>query len=118
MDGIVIENLSKYYGNQAVVKNVNLEIADTEFVTLLGPSGCGKTTTLRLIAGFLKPDTGTIRVGGAILSSKDDRPAAGETGHGDGLPDLRHLAPPDRLSECRLRSGGASSTRNKTPGGR
>jgi iron(III) transport system ATP-binding protein len=71
MDGIVIENLSKYYGSLAVVKNVNLEIADTQFVTLLGPSGCGKTTTLRLIAGFLKPDTGTIRVGGAILSSKE-----------------------------------------------
>jgi len=70
MDGIVIENLSKHYGSTAVVKNVSLEIADTEFVTLLGPSGCGKTTTLRLIAGFLKPDAGTIRVGDTILSSK------------------------------------------------
>jgi iron(III) transport system ATP-binding protein len=71
MEGIVIENLSKHYGGVAVVKNVCLEIADTEFVTLLGPSGCGKTTTLRLIAGFLKPDTGTIRVGNTILSSRN-----------------------------------------------
>ncbi len=71
MDGIVIDNLSKYYGGVAVVKNVSLEIADTEFITLLGPSGCGKTTTLRLIAGFLRPDAGTIRVGDTILSSKN-----------------------------------------------
>ncbi len=53
------------------MKNLTLEIGDTQFVTLLGPSGCGKTTTLRLIAGFLTPDAGVIRVGDAILSSKD-----------------------------------------------
>ncbi|HSB73049.1 MAG TPA: ABC transporter ATP-binding protein [Candidatus Methylomirabilis sp.] len=71
MAGILIENLSKQYAGLPAVKNLSLEIGDTQFVTLLGPSGCGKTTTLRLIAGFLRPDTGLIRVGGAILSSKD-----------------------------------------------
>ncbi|MHB8910576.1 MAG: ABC transporter ATP-binding protein [Syntrophales bacterium] len=82
MDGIVIENLSKHYGSTTVVKNVSLEIADTEFVTLLGPSGCGKTTTLRLIAGFLKPDEGTIRVGDTILSSKGSVVAPEKRGMG------------------------------------
>ena len=51
------------------VNDLNLDIADNQFVTLLGPSGCGKTTTLRLIAGYLTPDSGTIHVDGKLLSS-------------------------------------------------
>jgi iron(III) transport system ATP-binding protein len=69
MTHIVIENLNKSFGRHHVLKDVNLEIAEKEFVTLLGPSGCGKTTTLRLLAGFLTPDEGEIRVGGQLLSS-------------------------------------------------
>ncbi len=71
MAGIEIRALSKHYGSTPAVKSLSLDIGDNQFVTLLGPSGCGKTTTLRLIAGFLKPDEGTIRVGPAVLSSKD-----------------------------------------------
>jgi iron(III) transport system ATP-binding protein len=73
MARIQIENLSKHYagGQLAAVQSLNLDIADNRFVTLLGPSGCGKTTTLRLIAGYLKPDTGTIRVNETIVSSPD-----------------------------------------------
>jgi iron(III) transport system ATP-binding protein len=53
----------------AAVSDLTLEIADGEFVSLLGPSGCGKTTTLRLIAGFLSPDSGEIRVDQKVISS-------------------------------------------------
>jgi iron(III) transport system ATP-binding protein len=71
MARIAIDNLSKHYGAgaPAAVRNLTLNIADNRFVTLLGPSGCGKTTTLRLIAGFVRPDAGTIRVDGVVLSS-------------------------------------------------
>jgi iron(III) transport system ATP-binding protein len=69
MASIRIEAVSKRFGPTAAVRDLSLEIADGEFVTLLGPSGCGKTTTLRLLAGFLKPDAGVIRVDGAVLSS-------------------------------------------------
>src|SRR5262245_10871637 len=69
MAGISIECVSKSYGSVAAVRELSLEIRDREFVTLLGPSGCGKTTLLRLIAGFLAPDQGVIRVDGLTVSS-------------------------------------------------
>jgi len=60
MAKIVLENLTKNFGNVKAVDNVSLEIEDKEFVTLLGPSGCGKTTTLRMIAGLEAPTSGRI----------------------------------------------------------
>ncbi len=72
MAGITIRGLSKNFGANAevaAVSNISLEIADNSFVTLLGPSGCGKTTTLRLIAGYIIPDEGTIEVDGRVVSS-------------------------------------------------
>ncbi len=72
MTAITIEGLSKSYAadaKMAAVADLSLDIADNQFVTLLGPSGCGKTTTLRLVAGFLKPDTGTIHAGDRLVSS-------------------------------------------------
>ena len=48
---------------------IDLAIADGEVMALVGPSGCGKTTTLQLLAGFLKPDAGTIAVGDRVVSS-------------------------------------------------
>ena len=65
---IKIEHLSKSYGDKVVLNDLNLEIKRGEFVTLLGPSGCGKTTTLRLIAGFVKADEGTILMDGKDIS--------------------------------------------------
>lgn len=74
MAGIRISGLSKKYGGQndeiAAVNDLNLEIRDNQFVTLLGPSGCGKTTTLRLIAGYIRPDSGEIYVGDRLVSSQ------------------------------------------------
>ncbi|MFK8253224.1 ABC transporter ATP-binding protein [Ancylobacter terrae] len=72
MGGISIRGLVKSYtgkGDMAALSSLDLEIGDSQFVTLLGPSGCGKTTTLRLIAGYLTPDAGTIHVDGRLLSS-------------------------------------------------
>src|SRR2546427_5340880 len=73
MAGITIRGLSKSFdardGEVAAVADVELEIKDNSFVTLLGPSGCGKTTTLRLIAGYIVPDRGSIEIDGLLLSS-------------------------------------------------
>jgi iron(III) transport system ATP-binding protein len=73
MAGITIRGLSKSFGagdtSFAAVSDLNLAISDNQFVTLLGPSGCGKTTTLRLIAGYIVPDAGTIQVNDRLISS-------------------------------------------------
>ncbi len=65
---IELHNIVKNYGDLQVVKNLDLTIYENEFVTLLGPSGCGKTTTLRMIAGFEKPDSGEIIIDGKIIN--------------------------------------------------
>ncbi len=57
---IDLRNITVSYGDNVVLDNLNLYINEKEFITLLGPSGCGKTTTLRAIAGFLKPDSGDV----------------------------------------------------------
>ena len=57
---IDLKNIAVSYGDNTVLENLNLYINEKEFITLLGPSGCGKTTTLRAIAGFVKPDSGDI----------------------------------------------------------
>lgn len=57
---IDLKNISVAFGNNQVLKNLNLYIRDKEFITFLGPSGCGKTTTLRIIAGFIEPDEGEV----------------------------------------------------------
>jgi iron(III) transport system ATP-binding protein len=69
MPGVRIKDLTKRYGETAAVESLGLEVAPRELVALLGPSGCGKTTTLRLVAGFLKPEAGEIWVGERCLSS-------------------------------------------------
>jgi ABC-type Fe3+/spermidine/putrescine transport system ATPase subunit len=59
-----LADVTKRFGGIAAVADLNLRIAEGEFVTLLGPSGCGKTTTLRLISGFETADAGEVRIGG------------------------------------------------------
>ena len=67
MSQIVLKNIDKFYGSNHVLKNLNLTVNDGEFMTLLGPSGCGKTTTLRVIAGLEKPQSGTIEMDGHLV---------------------------------------------------
>src|ERR1700704_1035891 len=69
MASVELRGLTKRYGALAVVDDVSLTIAHGSLVCLLGPSGCGKTTTLRLIAGFVEPTAGEIRVGEKVVSS-------------------------------------------------
>ena len=57
---IELSGITKTLGNEQVLKDLDLYILDNEFVTLLGPSGCGKTTTLKIIGGFVTPDTGKV----------------------------------------------------------
>jgi putative spermidine/putrescine transport system ATP-binding protein len=63
MASLSLSGVTKRYGDSVVVNGVTLDVADGEFLVLLGPSGCGKTTTLRMIAGFIPPSAGTIRLG-------------------------------------------------------
>jgi putative spermidine/putrescine transport system ATP-binding protein len=65
-----LEGIRKTYGDVVAVDRVDLEIPAGEFFTLLGPSGSGKTTTLRLIAGFERPDEGRIELGGADVTNR------------------------------------------------
>ena len=63
-----LDGLRRTYGGVVAVESVDLEVADGEFFTLLGPSGSGKTTTLRMIAGFERPDAGTVWLGGEDIT--------------------------------------------------
>ena len=63
MTTIVLRNIVKTYANNNVVNDISFTIKKGEILTLLGPSGCGKTTTLRMIAGFIKPNSGSILFG-------------------------------------------------------
>jgi putative spermidine/putrescine transport system ATP-binding protein len=65
-----LQGIRKTYGDVVAVDRVDLEIPAGEFFTLLGPSGSGKTTTLRLIAGFERPDEGRIELGGADVTNR------------------------------------------------
>jgi putative spermidine/putrescine transport system ATP-binding protein len=68
MARLQLSGLTKAYGDFRAVSGVDLDIAQGELVVLLGPSGCGKTTTLRMIAGFVAPTAGEIRLGGRDIT--------------------------------------------------
>jgi multiple sugar transport system ATP-binding protein len=69
MVDVRLENVNKSFGKVVAVDNLNLKVEDKEFLVLLGPSGCGKTTTLRLIAGLEKPDSGSIYIGERLANN-------------------------------------------------
>ena len=62
-------NVRKSFAQSTAVENFNLEVERGEFISFLGPSGCGKTTTLRMIAGFETPTTGTIRINNVDITN-------------------------------------------------
>lgn len=67
-NGLTVRNLNKYYGDFKALDDINFEISEGQFVTLLGPSGCGKTTLLRIIAGFMGSDSGEIYFGDTLMN--------------------------------------------------
>ena len=68
---VTLIDVDKSFGSNKVVKKMNIEVREGEFLTLLGPSGCGKTTTLRMIAGFEEATSGTIMVQGESIEDKE-----------------------------------------------
>ncbi len=69
MENIIsLKNLVVEFDGEQILKSINLDIKDKEFVTLLGPSGCGKTTTLRIIGGFLSPTSGDVMMDGKRIN--------------------------------------------------
>src|SRR5258708_13867222 len=83
MPEITVQGLSKTFGRERALNDVSFSVRDKEFLTLLGPSGCGKTTTLMSIAGFQRPDAGTISCG--------DRVFFDQTGKVNLPPEARNL---------------------------
>src|SRR3984893_12901626 len=69
-DFLAIAGTAKAFGAARVLDNVDLGVKRAEFVSLLGPSGCGKTTLLRIVAGLLAPDAGSVRLAGADITCK------------------------------------------------
>ena len=68
---IKLEDVCKDFGENKVVKHLDMDIHEGEFLTMLGPSGCGKTTTLRMIAGFESPTAGNIYMEGKKVQDKE-----------------------------------------------
>ncbi|MCC8169581.1 MAG: ABC transporter ATP-binding protein [Oscillospiraceae bacterium] len=66
---ISLQNIGVAFDGERILNDISLDIKDKEFVTLLGPSGCGKTTTLRIIGGFLTPDTGSVKFEGKEINN-------------------------------------------------
>ncbi len=71
MSSLKIKNISKTYGQLDILKNIDLNIEDGEFLVLVGPSGCGKSTTLRIIAGLEEPSEGEVYIGSEIVNDRD-----------------------------------------------
>ncbi len=72
MSRIELKHIDKFYGENHVLRDLNLTIEDGDFMTLLGPSGCGKTTTLRVISGLEEPQNGTMTIDGVEMINAAD----------------------------------------------
>ena len=106
MAEIVLDDVTKRFADGfEAVKDMNLEIADGEFMILVGPSGCGKSTALRMIAGLEDITDGELRIGGEVVN---EQRAEGPR-HRDGVPELRALPAHDGAREHGLRAEAAKA---------
>ena len=71
MSRIELKHIDKFYGDNHVLRDINLVVEDGDFMTLLGPSGCGKTTTLRVVSGLEKPQGGVMTIDGVEMINAD-----------------------------------------------
>ena len=110
---VLLEKVSRHFGDFVAVNDVDLRVEQGEFVTLLGPSGCGKTTTLRMVAGLEQNTGGRISIGNEIVSDAARGPirAAGAPPARHGVPVLRDLAAYDGVRERRLSAAHAPRAR-------
>ena len=69
MTALTLTNVNKSFGKVHVLKDINLEVEDGEFVVFVGPSGCGKSTLLRVIAGLEDASSGEVRIGGEVVNT-------------------------------------------------
>ena len=69
MASVTYRNVHKSFGNNVVIKNMNLEIEDKEFLVFVGPSGCGKSTSLRMLAGLEEVTSGEILIGDRVVNN-------------------------------------------------
>ena len=99
MATVSMEKINKVYENGFhAVKDMDLDVADGEFMVLVGPSGCGKTTALRMVAGLEDITAGILRIGGKVVN--DVAPQGPR--HRHGVPELRPVPPHDGGREHRL----------------
>ena len=73
MATVSLSDVGKSYGSVSIVRDINLEITDGEFIVLVGPSGCGKSTILRMIAGLEDITLGEISIGGKVVNEMEAR---------------------------------------------
>ncbi len=118
MATLTLRDLRKSYGSFEVIKGIDLDIADREFVVFVGPSGCGKSTLLRMIAGLEEITAGDLSIDGKRVN----RDRARGSRPGDGVPVLRAVSAHDGAPEHGLRpapgTGAQGRTRPQGRGGR
>ena len=99
MATITYEHVTKRFDDTVAVDDLNIDIADGEFLVLVGPSGCGKTTALRMLAGLEDVTDGRILIGDRVVNNV----APGKRDPRDGVPVVRAVSAHDRLREPRVR---------------
>ena len=95
MSTVTLRDLHKSFGEVEIIKGVDLDIADREFVVFVGPSGCGKSTLLRMIAGLERITSGRLEIGGIGFEARIDEDGQGATG-------AAHLPPAQALFAQRV----------------
>jgi len=101
MSRLIAENLTLAYGDNVIVKDLDLEIRDGEITTIIGPNGCGKSTLLRALARLLRPDVGTVHLDGQVIHSLPTREVAKRL----GMQSQQALAPEGITVEDLVRRG-------------